>query len=359
MSLINQMLKDIDQRQGRANASADLQGQVRGVIHRSTSPALMHWMGGALAVTVLVAALLSYYRSVSPRALLPPVVQIPSVQTLPSPGLSTSPVVTADQAPAQPTVQPPQPTPMPETSAKLPTLASTTPQASPSDRAKKAQELVLKTEATASVAVPVGSKTEPSSSVSRVVSVEQRSANWYRESLTLIRQGRNTEAQVLLRKAIQEYPANHDARQLLARVLVDAGQLAEAKSLLLQGLTLTPDRTEFSMALSHVLVQSNELESAIDTLQKGLPSAGNNSDYHAFLAALLQRQGRHEEATQHYLTALRQAPDASNWLVGLAISLQAQNMNVGAAEAYQRAIDLGLPASLSQFAQDRLRQLGR
>jgi MSHA biogenesis protein MshN len=346
MSLINQMLKDIDQRQGSANASADLQGQVRGVIYRSASPALMHWMGGALAVTVLVAASLSYYRSVSPRALLPPMVKIPSYQA-PTP----IPIPTPVQTPPQ--------TPVAETAAKLPTLASMAPPASSSDRPQKAQELVVKTEMAPSVPSAVSSRAEPSSSVSRVVSIEQRSGNWYRESLTLIRQGRNTEAQGLLRKAIQEYPANHDARQLLARVLVDAGQLTEAKSLLLQGLTLTPDRTEFSMALSHVLVQSNDLESAIDTLQKGLSSAGNNADYHAFLAALLQRQGRHEEATQHYLTALRQAPDASNWLVGLAISLQAQNMNVGAAEAYQRAIDLGLPASLSQFAQDRLRQLGR
>ena len=62
---------------------------------------------------------------------------------------------------------------------------------------------------------------------------------------------------------------------------------------------------------------------------------------------------------QHYVTALRQQPDASNWLVGLGVSLQAQGNNQGAAEAFQRALDLGLPASLSQFTRERLQQLSR
>ena len=88
-------------------------------------------------------------------------------------------------------------------------------------------------------------------------------------------------------------------------------------------------------------------------------AAGDNAAYHALLATALQQQSRHAEAVQHYVTALRQQPDSSNWLVGLGVSLQAQGNTQGAAEAYQRALDLGLPASLSQFARDRLQQVNR
>jgi len=97
----------------------------------------------------------------------------------------------------------------------------------------------------------------------------------------------------------------------------------------------------------------------VETLERGLSLAGENAEYQAMLAAALQQQGRHADAVQHYVVALRQFPDAANWLVGLGVSLQAQNNNSGAAEAYQRALELGLPTSLAQYAREKLNQLGR
>ena len=113
------------------------------------------------------------------------------------------------------------------------------------------------------------------------------------------------------------------------------------------------------MALANAQIQASDIDAAISTLETGLSQVGDNPDYHAMLGALLQQKGRHDAAVQHYVVALRQTPDNANWLVGLGVSLQALNNRAAAIEAYQRAMDLGLPSSLSQFTRDRLRQLGQ
>ena len=124
-------------------------------------------------------------------------------------------------------------------------------------------------------------------------------------------------------------------------------------------MTLRPQAFAFNAALAQMQLLSRDTEQAVTTLERGLSAAGDNAPYHALMATALQQQSRHAEAVQHYVVALRQQPDSSNWLVGLGVSLQAQGNTQGAAEAYQRALDLGLPASLSQFTRERLQQVNR
>ena len=195
--------------------------------------------------------------------------------------------------------------------------------------------------------------------VSRQWSVEQRADNAYREAVTLLRQGRGVEAQKLLYSSLADWSGHQEARLLLARVLVDEGKLGDAKTLLTEGVSLRPQAFQFHAALAQAQLMGKEIDAAVQTLERGLPAAGDNPEYQALMAAALQQQARHSEAVQHYVTALRQLPDTPNWLVGLGVSLQAMNNLTGATEAYQRALDLGLPASLGQFAREKLSQLKR
>ena len=195
--------------------------------------------------------------------------------------------------------------------------------------------------------------------VSRQVSTEQRADNTYREAVALVRQGRTTEAQGLLRQALADMPAHHEARLLHARLLAGDGRSAEARSLLGEGLGLKSPPLAMYTTLAQAQLLARDAESAVTTLERGLPQAGENAEYHALLAAALQQQDRHADAVQHYLVALRQFPDAANWLVGLGVSLQATRNPQGAAEAYQHGIELGLPSALTQFARERLEQLKR
>ncbi|MDO9449331.1 MAG: tetratricopeptide repeat protein [Rugosibacter sp.] len=192
----------------------------------------------------------------------------------------------------------------------------------------------------------------------KVVSAQQRSDNFYRQAISLMQQSRVTEAQDALRQSIAANSANHIARQVLAGLLIDAGRNAEATALLRDGLDFVPGHGGFSMMLARLHVANGAREDALTILEQGLISAADDAEYHAFFAALLQSQGRHDEATQHYITALRSNPSMPTWLVGVGISLQAQNKMNDAAEAFQRALDTGeLTLVVAQFADQRLKQI--
>lgn len=366
MSLINQMLKDIDERQGPPSSDSALRAGLIGsprIESRSSRMLISIGLGlGSLLVVGVV-----FYRGGLPvqsrtaaepslaqsPSVNPPAARVPQIAELPVP---SQPVIASANSPSASINALP---PASATPASPIATLTTPPIAVPVAKASTAS---LKTESMASTVTKpsvASPKLESAGSVAKVITPQHQSENLYRDAVAMIRQGRNVDAQGILEKSLSTYPSNHDARLVLARLLIDMRQIPEAKKLLLEGLQIDFQKTQFSMSLAHAYMQSADLESAIGVLQKGMAAAGDDADYHALLAALLQRKSQHEEAVKHYVKALRQAPDSANWLVGLAISLQAQQQYMGAAEAYQRAIDLGLSPQLAQFSQERLRQMGR
>lgn len=210
----------------------------------------------------------------------------------------------------------------------------------------------------AQVTVTTPTSTPNVAAVNKSVTPAQQAENLYRQAITSLRGNQEEQGRDQLRKALALNPNHHDARQLLARALIDARQPTAARTVLQEGLALSPQRTGFYMAIAHSHIQFNEIDPAISALQKGLPYAGVDAEYNALLAALYQRKSQHEDAARHYLVALRQSPDTANWLVGLGISLQATKNNSAAAEAFQRALDLGgLSPALTATAQEQLKKL--
>ena len=351
MSLLNQMLKDLDKRQGSIAPSLanNVQSPV-GKTARSAPKLLMTvaWVGLAAVAIGLVVV---YW----PRpAQAPPATEVARVsQAVPPPVQPKPAVVSSAPAAAAPA---PAPAHVAAVSAVRPASAPMTPMTPVTVKPAKAEslptEITLKTDL---------KPAEPpvSGSVSRVVTAEQRADNTYREAIQLIRVGRSADAQQMLQDVLREFPAQQDARQLLARVMLENGQNLQAVALLTEGVAMTPQNRSLYVALANAQIQASDIDAAISTLETGLSQVGDNADYHAMLGALLQQKGRHDAAVQHYVLALRQTPDNANWLVGLGVSLQALNNRAAAIEAYQRAMDLGLPSSLSQFTRDRLRQLGQ
>lgn len=370
MSLINQMLKDIDRRQGDGGplASASL-GMARPVSSGRPSALTGVWLllgllllaGGGTAVYV--------WRKKPEAAPLAPVTAAvsvvpasPAVQT-PSPPPEAAQPVSAMQTPVtSATPEPVQKNPtLPEPAKAEKALKSSgkavaqmaepaTPKASPA-------QAVVASESAAKVQPPPQSVA--AGQVTRVLSAEQRADNAYRDATQQLRQGHPLEAQKHLQQALADQPAHLDARLLYAQLLWGEGRAEPAKALLTEGIVQKPQAFALYSALAQMQLLARDADQAVTTLERGLSAAGDNAAYHALLATALQQQSRHAEAIQHYVMALRQQPDSSNWLVGLGVSLQAQGNLNGAAEAYQRALDLGLPAALSQYARERLLQVSR
>ncbi len=180
----------------------------------------------------------------------------------------------------------------------------------------------------------------------------------YSKASELLHQGRRDEAREALVAALRHSPAHMGARQGLFGMMIDAKQYAEAEQVIQEGLQLNPGQIGFAMALARLQLDRGNTQAAVDTLQKSLAHAQNNPDYLSFLAALLQRQKRHSEAVDLYLIALRQQPQTGAWLMGLGISLQALNRNAEAQEAYRRAKSSGnLNSDLQAYIDQRLSEL--
>jgi MSHA biogenesis protein MshN len=374
MSLINQMLQDLEQRNVSGVKAAPLSGEVRAVSIPQSRPWML--MGG---LVVLVAALLAGgWRLFHAEKMPAPVVAAASDAKSP---VTKPPVMGAEAPlPGPQQVAPPSPStmPVPENDAQdsryagLDTHLGTVPAMkamAAGDAQIKAPATVVAAQSSASVenasTPPVDAPSSQakgaakSSGALKRVTPGQQSDNDYRQAVIMLQQGRVVEAQDLLRKSLEENPRNLKARQTLVALVVEGNHPDEAMTLLKDGLALSPEQTGFSLALARLQLDAGDEKSAMAILEQGLDSAGNDPEYHAFYAALLQREDRHDEAVQHYLVALNSNPAMPNWLVGIGISLQRVGKSNDAIAAFQRARDTKqLTPQLSQFVDQRLRQLG-
>lgn len=214
----------------------------------------------------------------------------------------------------------------------------------------------------AHVEKPVMKQNANQSAIGKQINPQQQSANQYMQALTYLQQGRVAEAQAMLVIALEANPANHEARQTLAGLLLDNKRQDEAKLTLAEGVIIAPEQTDFRMALARLLVESGDLAGALNTLETGTSHARNNGNYQVFLATLLQRANRHDEAIAHYNSALSlnsaSGQATASALVGLGISLQATDKLKESQEVFTRAqSSTNLSPELLAFVEQRIKQI--
>ncbi|MBV8120816.1 MAG: PEP-CTERM system TPR-repeat protein PrsT [Alphaproteobacteria bacterium] len=139
-----------------------------------------------------------------------------------------------------------------------------------------------------------------------------------------------TEAQSVLRTALNLAPQNSDIKANLIRVAaeiggVDAG-LAEARELAKKG----PDNPIYDLVSADLLEKAGRSKEAIGLLEHDLAAKPGNDDIRAALAGLYKRSGNPDKAETLLNARLRDDP--SDYLVGTALaSLYLENKNYDAA----------------------------
>lgn len=337
MSLINQMLQDLEQRNASAKTQATA-GDVRAV-SATTAPRLA-WIAGLalLAGSVLGAAWLLLQPKKAPEvvivAVAPPLAPLPT----PAPPVVMAPAPAPASAPVKVALAPVI-APAPVKAASAPVTVAAAPPERPS--------------------TPMLTESASQAPQKRV-SAQQQSDNLYKQAVGEMQQGRGNDAKRSLQEALAANPSNVRVRQTLVGLLVEVNKIDEASALLRDGLKLAPENTDFAMTLARLQLETGDSKAGLATLEQGLPFAGDDPQYHAFYAALMQGAARHDESVRHYLVALRSNPAMPSWLVGIGISLEALGKNADANEAFRRARDGGqLSPQLTQFVDQRLGQLKR
>ena len=357
MSLINQMLQDLDKRRAGEAAANQPNGveanEVRSVAPQKRSYPI--WQIIALLLFLLVgvlAVLLLRHNDDSTKPVLSPVaVQPPalgmSMPTLKLDALDTLPAAISERKDVR-SIHSPHPQ---QLVAAVPADLSL-PEKLTSQEKVATQQVPEQ---------PIKSKAYEHALVEKQVkelSPQQHAENEYRKAIGLTQQGRLAEAMGNLQQATKLDPFHLSARQMLVALLVEGKQVMEAEQTLQEGLKLSPDQSGFTMMLARLQAGRGEANAALETLHKGLPYASEKADYHALYAALLQRQARHPEAVEQYQAALRKMPNSGVWLMGLGISLQAEKRDKDAEDAFTRAkASNTLPPDLKAFVEQRIKQL--
>jgi MSHA biogenesis protein MshN len=187
---------------------------------------------------------------------------------------------------------------------------------------------------------------------------QQLAEGEYRRATVALHAGRGAEARAGFEAALKQYPQHLGARQALFGVLIEAKEMQEAERILQEGLDLAPNQIGFAMAMARLQVDRGDVTTAIGTLRRSAGHAAGSADYAAFLAALLHREKRYAEAVDQFVAALRLKPNTGVWLLGLGMALEALDRNAEAREAFTRARATGsLNPSLQAFVDERLTAL--
>lgn len=178
----------------------------------------------------------------------------------------------------------------------------------------------------------------------------------YRRAENALSGGRAGEANEALRAALRYDPTYVQVRQALLRQLLEAKKFDEATSLLHDGLELQPAQTGWAMSLARLQLEQGDLVAADRTLARSQAYAENSADYAGFQGHLKSRQAAHRQAAAHYLRATRLAPGEGRWWLGLGLALEADGRPGDAKDAFKHAIaTANLPAELVAVAEQHLR----
>ena len=357
MSLINQVLQDLEKRHASESDLKSLPAYVRAVPGRPRSPVRMYVVAAIISAILIAVALLILgsrraQENDAAQILSKPMAE-PLAAPVPAPKLSV----------AAPVAAPPPQTaafnPVSKISDELSLVtllsprkekpAPTTPPAPVAERV------------TSPPAVPIVSAERSSGAIDkqmREVAPSERAEIAFRRGVTQLQEGRANAAELEFRDALKQDPSHTGALQAMLGLLLDSRRNNEAEQLVRKALEINPRQPRHAMVLARLEVERGEVTGAINTMVGALPYVQTDPDFHAFLAALLQREGRHREAVDYYRVALRGVPGNGVWIMGLGISLRAANQAAEARDAFQRAIDSKqLSPALQEFVERQLREL--
>lgn len=396
MSLINQVLQDLEKRHASEPELKSLPPHVRAVPEgpKSGGNAAL-FVTAALIVFAIVAAFLYFGGWLRPVSNLPvAAVVLPAAPASPAPAVvetkpaapAPEPVVQAQlvapasrlseelsfvpdsRPPREPVPKPavPKPSaPKPSTEVKIPAEFRAAIEPPPAALAAAPEPVVPRAPVPPAPAAPAPANPLPAveSPVAidkqvREMTTQQRAEVAFRKGVMQLQEARASAAEASFREALREDQNHVAARQALLGLLLDAKRTDDAEQLLKKTLELNPRQPRHAMVLARLEVDRGEVTGAINTLVAALPYVQSDPEYYAFLGALLQREGRHREAVDYYRAALRSSPGNALWLMGVGISLRATSQFAEARDSFQRAIDTKqLNGELLAFTERQLREL--
>ncbi|KFZ28985.1 hypothetical protein IDAT_04725 [Pseudidiomarina atlantica] len=339
MSVINRMLRDLDQRQKTEHKVAGAPA--------AAAPTPFPWvwlLGGfviaAIAVVAVVLILQQREPMAEPVAAEPAVVEQPPESEIKAavPEPEAEPLVEPELEPTTTVAElepQPTPTPAPETPAE-PELAVTEP--APPEATEEAKGTMQVEQVQLSPA--------------ELAEVKLKQA---REAMQA---GERERAGSLFEQVIALAPEHIDARSELAAYWYGRGRISDALAVLEQGLQLRPQQPRWLLLYARILFNGAAYGSLLSVLEQMPLQAAESEELMQLRAAAANEQQQFSAAAQDYQW-LAERENAARWWLAAAVAYEDAEQPEQALNAYQRALASDdLNADGRRYAAQRLQVLG-
>jgi MSHA biogenesis protein MshN len=153
-------------------------------------------------------------------------------------------------------------------------------------------------------------------------------------------------------------PRNASARKRLASLEFAQGNPTRAAFLLDQGIKLIPNDSSMRLMQARLLFRENRNTQALTLLIEHPKNMIADDELLSFRAALAEKQKDYATSLQDYAVLLQRQPDNARWMLGLAISQDKQKMHEQAVLTYKKVkLSNQLSTQVVSFVDGRLAAL--
>lgn len=347
MSLINQMLKDLDARRGPASQleAAALEGMgLATQLHTRSNTVLFRT---AVAVALILAGILLQlgYQAWSVKSRVASTQSadkaIPVIVDQTTDSTAHTPVSVPDDNPLTP-----------------PTLAQTV-----HNKTKTVSPLV-----TESDPAPVSAHTEnlPGETPVKEIAVVhvrktltpiQQSKRSFARAQKLLARGDLRQAMQALRTVLELNAGDAPARMQLATLYYRKNRTADARQLLAEGHLLDPSNADIAIMYAQLMADAGDYQSALETIDESLKQGTTGPEVFALAASLHYQLKQFGRAASRYRDALSRQPGQGIWWMGLAVTLEHDQQPGQALDAYRTSESLLQDNALQAFVAERIATL--
>ncbi|HFB65995.1 MAG TPA: hypothetical protein ENJ60_10710 [Aeromonadales bacterium] len=165
-------------------------------------------------------------------------------------------------------------------------------------------------------------------------------------------------AEQYLQRAILLDPHLHGARLQLIALQLSKQNIYAAESTINQGLSLFNNDARYLEWKARLLLAAGEKQQAKNWLLKSTPLLNTHINYYGILAGIENQLGEYQSAADIYQRLVKAQPGHGPWLLGLALAQQKQgNIDVAKITYVQATAGDGLSSRAKAFIQQQIRKL--
>lgn len=192
----------------------------------------------------------------------------------------------------------------------------------------------------------------------RELSFAERDQLQVQEALRLASNNQNELAMQHLREFVSSNPNAHNSREAMIKLALQKGDTVTAEQLLQNGFSLDVNRPGYRKLQARMMLGAGQAEQAMQLLSSRIPLIQDDIEYHDILATAYLSMQNYEKAALSYEALVQQNRSEGRWWYGLASAWENLGRTRDAELAYQEALKLpNLSTALRQRSQQRVVEL--